>query len=150
MNKSEIIKNTLNTIFGHLHIKPQVEIEQKEETLHVYIEGDDLSFLIGYRGESLDALQIILAQIVYKQTGEWSYINVDINDYRKGKVEKIEDITKTFIDKVRFFGKEVEMPPMTSFERRQVHTFISSYDDVMSESTGERSERRVVLKPKKT
>jgi spoIIIJ-associated protein len=50
---------------------------------------------------------------------------------------------------VMFFGKDVEMNPMTPSERRQVHTFIADYDDITSESTGEGQNRRVVLKPKK-
>ena len=104
--------------------------------------------MIGYRGESLDALQTLVGLILFKQTGDWSRVLVDINDYRKGKQDKIEQITKSYIDKVRFFGKEVEMSPMSPTERRQVHVFVSAYDDIISESVGEGSSRRVVLKPK--
>lgn len=148
MNKADFIKNHLNKVFEYMSINPTAEVKEDAENVSVVITGKDLNFLIGYRGESIDALQSLLSQMLYKETGTWSHISIDINDYRKQKTDRIEEITKSYIDKVRFFGKDVEMPPMSASERRQVHTFISQYDDIQSESTGERMERRVVLKPK--
>ena len=58
-------------------------------------------------------------------------------------------MAKSYIDRVRFFQKDVELPPMDPWERRQIHMFVSEYDDVVSESVGEGHERRVTLKPKK-
>jgi len=137
-------------MMGFMGVSPDISISDSEEdTISVAVEGQNLNFLIGYRGESLDALQTILGLITFKETGEWVHVLVDINGYRKQKQEKIEQITKGYIDKVRFFGKDVEMSPMNAYERRQVHTFISEYDDIISESTGEGPARRVVLKPKK-
>ena len=149
MNKKETVNNHLWKIFEYMGIKPAINITEVEDsTVEIDIEGQNLNFLIGYRGESLDALQNILGMVLYKECGEWVHVVIDINGYRKQKQEKIEQITKGYIDKVRFFGKEVEMSPMNPFERRQVHTFISQYDDIISESTGEGASRRVVLKPK--
>src|SRR3989344_1991505 len=150
MDKKEIIKVNVDRMMGFMGVSPDISISDSEEdTISVAVEGQNLNFLIGYRGESLDALQTILGLITFKETGEWVHVLVDINGYRKQKQEKIEQITKGYIDKVRFFGKEVEMSPMNAYERRQVHTFISEYDDIISESTGEGPARRVVLKPKK-
>lgn len=149
MDKKETIKTTLFEILEFININPKVLIEDGvEETVTVTIEGDNLNFLIGYRGESLDALQTILNIMMYKKESNFPRVIVDINGYRKQRQEKIEQITKSFIDRVRFFRKEVEMPPMNPFERRFVHTFVSNYDDISSESIGEKSERRVVLKLK--
>ena len=150
MDKKEIIKVNVDRMMGFIGVSPDISISDSEEdTISVAVEGQNLNFLIGYRGESLDALQTILGLITFKETGEWVHVLVDINGYRKQKQEKIEQITKGYIDKVRFFGKDVEMSPMNAYERRQVHTFISEYDDIISESTGEGPARRVVLKPKK-
>ncbi|KKS17161.1 MAG: Single-stranded nucleic acid binding R3H domain protein [candidate division WWE3 bacterium GW2011_GWB1_41_6] len=150
MDKKEIIKVNVDRMMGFMGVSPDISISDSEEdTISVAVEGQNLNFLIGYRGESLDALQTILGLITFKETGEWVHVLVDINGYRKQKQEKIEQITKGYIDKVRFFGKDVEMSPMNAYERRQVHTFISEYDDIISESTGEGPARRVVLKPKK-
>lgn len=150
MNKLDEVKKSIEKILDFINVSPKITLEDGEEgIINLTIEADDLNFLIGYRGESLDALQTLLGLIIFKKTGEWTRVVVDINGYRKQKMDKIEQITKTYIDKVRFFGKDVEMNPMTPSERRQVHTLIGEYDDVVSESTGEGQNRRVVLKPKK-
>lgn len=149
MKTKEIIENSLNKIFSHIGIKPKVSIEEKEENVYsILVDGNDLNFLIGFRGQSLDALQNILKMIVFRKTQNQPIITLDINQYRDRKVERIQDLTRSFIDKVRFFQKEMELPRMNPWERRQVHVLISEYDDIFSESTGEGENRRVVLKPK--
>lgn len=160
MNKLEQLKQTTEDILKHMDVKADILVTEEtvgEETvLNVAIEGDDLSFLIGYRGESLDGLQTVLSLILNKQSlrsgelrqlGTWQRVAVDINGYRKQRQDKIEEITKGYIDRVRFLTKEIEMPPMTAAERRYVHMFVSAYTDVVSESVGEGASRRVVLKP---
>lgn len=150
MEKIEAIKNTLENILGFIDVKYSLEVVEKEENcFEASIEGENLSFLIGYRGESLEALQTLTGLIVFKTVNEWVQVHVDINGYRKQKIEKLEEITKNYIDRVRFLGKDIEMPPMSPSERKQVHVFISQYDDVSSESTGEGSQRRIVLKLKR-
>jgi len=131
-----------------MEIDPVIEVEEKEGIYNVDIQGEDLSFLIGYRGESLNALQTLLGLMLFKELGNWSYIVVDINGYRDKRKDKIEEITRNYIDKARFFGGEVKMPPMSAFERRQVHVYVSDYPDIESESEGEGRDRRVVLKVK--
>jgi spoIIIJ-associated protein len=147
---SENIKTSLTQIFSYIRINPSVVItEGEEDSAIVEIEGEDLNFLIGYRGESLDALQTILGLILYKQTGKWVKLTVDINKYKDQKKEKLEQIAKNFIDKVRFLQKEIELPPMNPSERRLIHMFLESYDDVEAESRGEGQDRRLFIKPKK-
>jgi len=149
MKIPKLIKEILDNIFGFIQIKPEIEITQPEEDVYkINIQGDDLNFLIGYRGQSLKALENILKLIVFRKTEQYPVIIVDINGYRDKKVERLHEMTRRFVDKVRFFEKEIEMPVMTPWERRQVHIYISEYDDVISESTGEEGNRKVVLKPK--
>lgn len=149
MNKVDIVTETLNNILGFIGITPDVQIdEDADKTVQVSVDGENLNFLIGYRGESLDALQHILSLVLFRKAGESTHVNVDINGYRTQKTEKIEDITKNFIDRVRFMQKDVEMPPMNPSERRLVHTFVGKYADITSESVGEGPARRVVLKLK--
>lgn len=149
MSKIEIVTDTLNNILGFIGITPVVKIEEDaDKNIGVVIEGENLNFLIGYRGESLDAVQHLLSLVLFRKTNEPSHVIVDINGYRTQKVEKIEDITKNFIDRVRFSQKDVEMPIMNPSERRLVHTFVANYTDITSESIGEGAQRRVVLKLK--
>jgi len=150
MKIDEILKTNLEKIFKFIGINPEFEIEEKEEnTYSVNISGDDLNFLIGFRGQSLEGLQNILKLIVFRKTQVQPILSVDINGYRDRKSEKLQDMARGFIDKVRFFQKEVELPRMNPWERREIHVLVSEYDDIYSESTGEGENRRVVLKPKK-
>ena len=147
MNKEKTLKKTLDEILDYIGVKPDIEIEEEAENiLKVDISGTDLNFLIGFRGQSLDALQAILGLSLFRKTGEWSSVLVDINDYKDRRLEKIEEITRRFIDKVRFFQNNVSMPPMNPWERRQVHTLVGEYNDIVSESEGVGRSRRVVLK----
>jgi spoIIIJ-associated protein len=150
MKTKELIKTNLNTIFDFIGIKPELKVEEKEENnFDIEISGDDLNFLIGFRGQSLEGLQNIIKMMVFRETQIQPIITIDINEYRNRKTEKLQDMAKTFIDKVRFFQKDTELPRMSPWERRQIHLLVSEYDDIESESTGEGENRRVVLKLKK-
>ncbi len=142
----KIIEQKINEILDFMSVNPEVSVEEEDETFVIKINGDDLNFLIGYRGESLNALQTLLANMVFAELNEWKHVVVDINGYRDVRKTKLEDMVRNFIDRVRFH-KDV-MPTMNSFERRQVHMFVSDYPDIVSESTGEGRDRRVVLKLK--
>ena len=114
MKIEEILKANLEKIFKFMGIKPDFNIEEIEENnFSVSISGDDLNFLIGFRGQSLDALQNILKLIIFKKTQIQPILTVDINNYRSRKSEKLQDMARSFIDKVRFFQKDVELPRMS-------------------------------------
>ncbi len=147
MEKVTVIKEALEKLNTFLDIKPEFFIEDLGDSIKVDIDGDNLSFLIGYRGESLHALQTFLGLLVNKDSADWVRVDVDINGYKKERFAKLEDTVRSFIDKVRFFNKEVALFPMNSSERYFVHTFVSDYADVESESVGDKADRHVVLKP---
>lgn len=144
----QLIKTRLDEVLNLIGVSPDVSINKEEDTYKIIIDGDDLSFLIGYRGESLQALQTLLATMLFNELNTWVHLVVDINGYRNSRQEKIEEMAKNFIDRVRFHNSDVEMPTMNSYERRQVHLLVSDYPDIVSESTGEGRNRRVVLKLK--
>ena len=152
MRKEDAIQNILDNFFGFLQITPSVEIgpaNEGEEVYNVVISGPNLNALIGFRGYSLQAMEDLLELMLYRQFNDHTTILLDINGYKEQRIERIHELAKKLIDKVRFFERDVEMPPMDSWERRHVHMLVTEYDDIESESTGDGSNRRVVLKPKK-
>ncbi len=150
MDKKDALESLLTEFFEKFGIDPNITVDKLENNVYsIKIEGKDLNYLIGFRGQSLDGLQTILGQMFFKNTGEWITTTVDINGYKDAKTERLHEITKRYIDKVRFFESDVKMPPMKPWERRQVHMFVSEYSDIKSESEGEGRDRRVVLKPVK-
>lgn len=149
--KIEKLKDLLEDIFDYLGIDPKFTIDDSEDNmLHVKIWDGDLSFLIGYRGHCLKALKYYLGLALNQDLPEeedWVRVTVDIEGYLERRREKIEEITRNYIDKVRFFGHEVPMPNMDSSERFIVHTYVGNYPDIISESEGRGFNRHVVLKP---
>ena len=148
MPKKAINKH-LKTLLGFIEVSPEIKVEEDGDAFRIEITGDNLNFLIGYRGESLDALQYILSHAVFKETSNWVPLTLDINGYRQSKLEKLDEMVKGFVDRVRFHQKEIKLPPLTPFERRHVHMFIGEYVDVESESRGDGNQRRLFLFPKK-
>lgn len=149
MDKKTVLNDTLKEILNYIGAKNEFSIDEIEaDVLKAVIHGENLNYLIGFRGQSLDALQTLLSQIVFNKTGEWTSIVVDINDYKDKRADKLHELARGYIDKVRFFQADYELPPMKAWERKRIHELVAEYDDVVSESTGEGLNRRIVIKPK--
>ena len=149
MNQIELVRTTVSKVFEFLKLDVPLEVQETSDEVRVNVNGDNLNFLIGTHGAGLSSLESYLNLISFKNYKEKSLrVVVDINDYKIRKAEKIHDMARRAIDKVRFQREEVHMPPMTPSERRLVHTFVAEYDDVATESVGDEPFRRVVLKKK--
>jgi spoIIIJ-associated protein len=111
---------------------------------------EDPGYIIGKQGEALEALQHVLRMILNRELELTdTLIVIDINGYREKRTKGIEQKARELAHKVRTTGKEIELPFLNSFERRVVHSIVSTIADVESESRGEGLERRLVIKPKK-
>ena len=149
MEIESVIKNHLEALLKFLGADPRVSVTKDEQDIYyVDLEGEHLNYLIGFRGESLEALQSLLNLMLYKELRSTARAVVDINSYRKGHKEKMEDIARSYMDQVRFSKQQAEMPVMSASERRYVHVFVADYDDIIAESVGEEPARRIVLKLK--
>ncbi len=149
---SKILIETVEKIIFSVGVVASVDVTLDvvdEDTYHVNLSGDDLGVVIGYHGEGLASLQTVLSLILAKKLGKFTHIIVDVNGYRKEREEKIKEMVKSSVDRVKFSLKDVELPPMVAFERRLVHMEVSKSDGVYSESIGDGYNRRVVVKPKK-
>jgi spoIIIJ-associated protein len=117
------------------------------ETVNLDIKVDDPQVLIGQQGQTLFEIQRILRTILNKKLGELLYLNLDIDGYKKKKIEYLKYLVKDYADQVAFSGKEKDLLPMSSYERRIVHAELSQRTDVATESRGEGFERHIVIKP---
>lgn len=125
-------------------------VSNKENTYLVRLQLDDPSLLIGKQGESLDALQHLLRLLIGRELeAEHITVVVDINGYRDKRTKNIEQQARETAYKVRSTGKEAEIPNLNSFERRLVHSVVGNIADVESESHGEGSSRKIVIKLKR-
>lgn len=127
----------IEDITAHHGVTPRVSVR---------VRGD-ARMLIGERGANLAALEHITRKILHKKYGADARITLDINDYRMRRMEDLKQEVKAAAKEVRLYGKPVPLQPMTSFERRVVHLLLDEYPDIMTESSGEEPERRVIIKP---
>jgi len=147
----EAIQKTAEELLGLLEIeKPIVSIETDEEgVFHLKIKTEDSGILIGYHGENIYALQLILSLVVYKKLGSWQRIVVDIGDWRQKREEQLEGIALSAAQRAKFSQEPVVMPYLNSAERRIVHLALADNPDVQSRSEGEGRERKLIIELKK-
>ena len=156
------VKGMLKDLLKHLNVdaKPEVKIEEyddnegnKVEFIDIKLEGEDLGVLIGYLGRNLSATQRILGMIVNKkmrdidEEAEYLRVVIDVAGYREGRTDHLTKFAQQVREDVLKSGREIDMPGMSSYERRIVHMALSEYDDVSTESFGERRERHVRVMP---
>jgi spoIIIJ-associated protein len=150
--QKKILKEVTEEILEKMDIKGTVFIvtdamPDNDESLCVQIQSKDSGFLIGKSGNNLFALQHLVRILVAKKLEERVNFIVDVNSYVENQREDIIDKASFAIKEVEKTGKEVELEPMNSYERRLVHVKVSQKNTVESESIGEGFERRVLIKP---
>ena len=151
IEKGEIknfIKEKLITILREMGYQVEVEIklEQDIPTYRIYSNNDSL--LIGKGGKNLEALQIVLRQIVNIETGINYKFFLDVSDYREKNEQYLETLAKRLAKEVATTKIEVKMDSMNSYERRIVHNVLTNSKKVYTESVGEEPNRCVVIKPR--
>ncbi len=126
--------------------------DEDTKTMWCGISVADGRLLTGKNGETLAAINHLVRKIVEKSMGlgedHKSAVNVivDINGFQKKKVDAIKAVAHMMAERARFFKSSIEVDPMTPFERRIVHEFLSTMTDLKTESIGEGNKRRVVIK----
>ena len=144
------IKGVIETLLKKLNIPfEKIEVLEFESSLPKFvIKSGDSGILIGHEGDHLKAISHIVRKIVFKKRG-LSRFSIDINNYQEENIKKIKDLAISLSKAVKESGESAEMPPMSSYERMIVHTLFPSDSDVVTESVGERNERRIVIKVKR-
>ncbi len=100
-------------------------------------------------GEALQALSHLVRRIVennIKEEVESPDFMIDINGFQQKKVDAVRAVAHMMAERARYFKSSVEVDPMSSFERRIVHEFLSNETDIKTESEGYGPTRRVVIK----
>lgn len=146
---SEILEN----ILGLMALEGSFEVVEGPEEVMVTIDASDPGRLIGFRGETLDSLQLLVNLILSKQLNEeeaFKRVVIDVGGWRKNKEADLERRARNWADEAKESGEEIELEPMPSWQRRIVHMIVSEVEGVTSESVGEGKERHLVIKPATT
>lgn len=147
-SKPDLKKITTQLLKG-LEVEAKVEIVEEEALTRIKLETDEPGILIGYHGQTLASIQLLMAMMVYRQSGEWARIVVDVNDYREKREETLQRMALSITQKVKFSGEPQALPPMPPAERRIIHLALADDPEVETISEGEDEDRRVVVSLKK-
>lgn len=147
----QIIKALLEEILERMTISSHVEFVEDKNHPRFIIKTKEGSVLIGEEGNHLLALNHLVKKISenrFRSEGlEQIIFFLDVNDYQMKKIEELENEARMSAQRVRFFKKELEMSPMSSYDRRIVHSLLGEYPDIKTESVGDEPFRRVIIKP---
>ena len=124
-------------------------IEKTPTGLKVNINNENLGFLIGYRGETLYAMQNILSSIASKGIENRVRVILDIEEYKEKREKALEDLAEKLEKTVIKTKKSVTLEPMQAYERKIIHTKLQNSEKVETRSIGEEPRRRVVISLKR-
>lgn len=142
------IEKTAEELLNALTISAQIQVGKTEEMYTLHIETEETGLLIGHHGATLNAFQFIIASVVFKKTGEWHKILVNVGDYREKREESLKSLAEQYIQEAVSKNETVVLPPLAPSERRIIHMYIGENQNVVSESIGEGRDRRLTIKPK--
>jgi spoIIIJ-associated protein len=142
--QEKVIKN----FFASLGIEATMEITEDAEAISIVLETEDTGIVIGYHGETLEALQLILSLTLAKENGEFKRVSIEAGDYKKNRTEWLERLALDAKERALSEGREVYLSELKSWERRVVHLLLQDDKEVASESSGEGKDRVLVIKPK--
>jgi len=138
----------IKDFFVSLGVDAGMEIVEDEEAIAVTLETEDTGMIIGYHGETLEALQLVLSLVLAKQNGEFKRVSIEVGDYKKNRTEWLERLALDAKERALSEGKEVYLSELKSWERRVVHLLLQDDKEVSSESSGEGKDRVLVIRPK--
>ena len=134
-------------IFLNSFLKENVikKVEIKDFDIYVDINGENLNYLIGYRGETINAIQVLLTTIANKKSTQKIRVYLDIAGYREKRIKTLEDLAEKLARTVERTKKSVTLEPMTAYERKIIHTKLQNNSRVKTFSKGEEPYRKVVI-----
>lgn len=150
MDKKDIIKETITELLKLMNFNGSVFIDNfDEDNVIANIQTDQAGFLIGQSGASLDALQCIARTLVNKKTNESVKFILDVNDYRRNKIDLLKNLAKDIAERVLSKRVAITLQPMPAYERRIIHLTLINDSQINTESVGYEPERKIIVKPAK-
>jgi spoIIIJ-associated protein len=153
---AEIARQTLSELLEKMGTGCQVIIRQDDDVptdepapISLDILGEDLSVLIGRKGEVLDALQYVCRLIVSREVEHWVNLVVDVERYKQRRANSLRQLAERIADRVARTRQPVALEPMPPNERRVIHITLRDHPTVTTQSVGKGERRKVTIIPKR-
>ncbi len=128
-----------------LGIELTIEAKESDDALRIELSGEKAGLVIGYRGETLEALQVLVMNIVNKNREKKVRVIVDAENYRAKREKTLEELALKVANTVVAKRKSVSLEPMVAFERKVIHEALQNHPKVKTSSVGEEPYRKVVV-----
>ncbi len=143
------VEEITEKLFSLLEITGTFEVTQNDEnTLDILMDTKDSGMVIGYHGEGLESLQLIISLIVAKKLGQFIRVSIEVDGYKKNRTEYLEKLAQQMREKALEENSEQIVESLKSWERRIVHMIFQEDEEVTSESAGAGRERVLIIKPR--
>ncbi len=123
-----------------------IAVSEDDEGVVVQLDcGNDYGYIIGRRGETLDAIQYLTRLVINKGNDGYKRVSINAGNYREKREETLRELAKKNAARVKKYGRNVSLDPMNPYERRIIHTTVQEIEGVDSHSVGSENDRRVVI-----
>ena len=123
----------------------KIDVSINDFVININIDGEEINNLIGYRGTTINALQILASSVANKNVSSKIMVILDIGEYRKRRQKTLEELAEKIAKTVIRTRKPITLEPMSAFERKIIHTKLQDNDKVKTFSKGEEPHRRLVV-----
>lgn len=144
------VKSFLRNILNNMNVKAEIRIKEDKDTVYIDLTGPKMGVIIGYRGETLDAIQYLVSLVVNKDHSKpYKKVVLDTENYRKKREETLIRVAEKTAYKVKKNNRPYRLEPMNPYERRVIHSALQDNENVYTFSEGDEPYRRIVVDIKK-
>jgi len=144
----EYLKEYVKELINNMGLTCNLEVKKRENGINITVISDNNSILIGKNGRTLEAITLVIKQMIHNEIGEYFPFVLDIGEYKVAREQKLESLAKRTAREVATSKVAAKLDPMNSYERRIIHSILADHRKVTTESEGEEPNRYVVIKPK--
>ena len=139
------IKAFLDNFIKGLKEELAYKISLNKGIVEVEMQGQNAGFLIGYRGETLYALQTLMTSVANKGVESRVILRLDIENYKAKREKTLENLALRTAQTVMRTGRTITLEPMQAYERKIIHSALQDNKKICTDSTGVEPRRRVVI-----
>ena len=147
-NAKKEIEQFLRKFISSVDESLEYDVKIEDSTIKINIDGNASGLLIGYRGETLNSLQVILSSIANKSTKERIQVILNIANYKEKREKILEELAEKVSKTVLKTGKNITLEPMNAYERKIIHSKLQNNARIETYSIGEGENRRIVIAKK--
>jgi spoIIIJ-associated protein len=142
-------KDFLLDVLRNMNVSADIVTRKKSDSILFEMVGEDLGVVIGRRGQTLESLQLLVNTIANRYSPSFLRIVLDAENYRKKRKETLEQLADRLAEKALRSGQPIKLEPMTSVERKIIHTRLQNRPQISTYSEGKDPHRHLVIMAKK-